>query len=194
MIRDNALAASGLLNPAVGGPPVKPWQPEGVWKEIFMGGKTYVPSVGPAQYRRTVYAYWRRSSAPAFLFDSAQRRVCEVRTRRTNTPLHALTLMNDTTMLEASRVLAEKVASQAAPEQELARLILTRELEAEESAVVLREQKKALDYYRSHLEEAITFTSIGQQPSLSGETASAIAAWMATASLLLNLDEAMTHE
>ncbi|MCH1409363.1 MAG: DUF1553 domain-containing protein, partial [Verrucomicrobiales bacterium] len=194
MIRDNALAASGLLNPSVGGPPVKPWQPEGVWKEIFMGGKTYVPSVGPAQYRRTVYAYWRRSSAPAFLFDSAQRRVCEVRTRRTNTPLHALTLMNDTTMLEASRVLAEKVASQAAPEQELARLILTRELEAEESAVVLREQKKALDYYRSHLEEAITFTSIGQQPSLSGETASAIAAWMATASLLLNLDEAMTHE
>ena len=194
MIRDNALAASGLLNPAVGGPPVKPWQPEGVWKEIFMGGKAYLPSFGPAQYRRTVYAYWRRSSAPTFLFDSAQRRVCEVRTRRTNTPLHALTLMNDTTMLEASRVLAEKVASHETPEQELAMLILTRELESKESAVVLREQKKALDYYRSHPEEAITFTSVGQQPSLSAETAPAIAAWMTTASLLLNLDEAMTHE
>ena len=194
MIRDNALAASGLLNPAVGGPPVKPWQPEGVWKEIFMGGKTYVPSVGPAQYRRTVYAYWRRSSAPTFLFDSAQRRVCEVRTRRTNTPLHALTLMNDTTMLEASRVLAENASRSDAPSKQLARKILSRHLEDREITVVLREQQKALDYYRSHPEEAVSFATIGQQTAPTVESAPAIAAWMTTASLLLNLDEAMTHE
>ncbi|NLT69670.1 MAG: DUF1553 domain-containing protein, partial [Verrucomicrobiaceae bacterium] len=111
MIRDNALRASGLLNPALGGPPVKPWQPEGVWEEIFMGRYTYQPSVGPAQYRRTLYAYWRRSSAPTFLFDSAQRRVCEVRANLTNTPLHALTLLNDTGMLEASRALADAVVA-----------------------------------------------------------------------------------
>jgi len=194
MIRDNALAASGLLNPAVGGPPVKPWQPEGVWEEIFMGGKTYVPSVGPAQYRRTVYAYWRRSSAPTFLFDSAQRRVCEVRTRRTNTPLHALTLMNDTTMLEASRVLAERACQTEEPAQELARQILSRELESHETTVVLREQRKALDHYRSHPDEAVTFATIGQQDPPPAKSAPTIAAWMTTASLLLNLDEAMTHE
>jgi hypothetical protein len=194
MIRDNALAASGLLNPAIGGPPVNPWQPEGVWEEIFMGGKTYTPSVGPAQYRRTIYAYWRRSSAPTFLFDSAQRRVCEVRTRRTNTPLHALTLMNDLTMLEASRVLAESVTQTPEPLQELANQILSRELEDREVAVVVREQQKALDYYRSHPQEALTFATIGQQYPPSEKDAPAIAAWMTIASLLLNLDEAMTHE
>jgi hypothetical protein len=107
MIRDSALQAAGLLNRSLGGPPVHPWQPDGVWREIFMGRFTYRPSVGPAQYRRTLYAFWRRSSAPTFLFDSAQRRVCEVGIRRTNTPLHALTLLNDATMLEAARVLAE---------------------------------------------------------------------------------------
>ncbi|MDF1861082.1 MAG: PSD1 and planctomycete cytochrome C domain-containing protein [Verrucomicrobiales bacterium] len=194
MIRDNALAASGLLNPSIGGPPVNPWQPEGVWEEIFMGGKTYIPSVGPAQYRRTIYAYWRRSSAPTFLFDSAQRRVCEVRTRRTNTPLHALTLMNDTTMLEASRVLAEAVRKEQEPLQSLANQILSRKLDEREIAVVLREQQKALDYYQSHPREALTFSTIGQQDSPPENDAPAIAAWMTVASLLLNLDEAMTHE
>lgn len=194
MIRDNALAASGLLNPMIGGPPVKPWQPEGVWKEIFMGGKTYVPSVGPAQYRRTVYAFWRRSSAPTFLFDGAQRRVCEVSTNRTNTPLHALTLMNDITMLEASRVLARRVAETSAPLETLATRVLSRALEPAEITVVIREQKKALDYYRSHPEEAIRFTTIGQQAAPEPNKAPEIASWMTVASLLLNLDEAMTYE
>ena len=64
MIRDAALQASGLLNPAIGGPPIRPYQPAGVWQEIFMGRFTYEPSVGAAQFRRTVYAFWRRSSAP----------------------------------------------------------------------------------------------------------------------------------
>jgi hypothetical protein len=159
-----------------------------------MGGKTYVPSVGPAQYRRTVYAYWRRSSAPTFLFDSAQRRVCEVSNNRTNTPLHALTLMNDTTMLEASRVLAKRAVETDSPLQDLATRVLSRNLETDEVNVVLREQEKALDYYRSHPLEAIRFTSIGQQPTPDSNKAPEIASWMTVASLLLNLDEAMTHE
>ena len=74
MLRDQALAAAGLLNPALGGPPVRPWHPPGVWEELFMGRFTYEPSAGPAQHRRTLYAFWRRSIAPTFLFDSAQRR------------------------------------------------------------------------------------------------------------------------
>ncbi len=196
MIRDHALAASGLLNPALGGPPVKPWQPEGVWEEIFMGRYTYQPSVGPAQYRRTLYAYWRRSSAPTFLFDSAQRRVCEVRMNRTNTPLHALTLLNDVGMLEASRALAERVAD-GNPEQAMALLsgaILNRTPSDRETAVLLREHHQSLDYYESNPSDAVAFTRVGQQPGLNERNAPKVAAWMTVASLMLNLDEAMTME
>lgn len=196
MIRDHALAASGLLNPALGGPPVKPWQPDGVWEEIFMGRYTYQPSVGPAQYRRSLYAYWRRSSAPTFLFDSAQRRVCEVRTNRTNTPLHALTLLNDTGMLEASRVLAERVSGDD-PDKALTLLgetILNRGLSEQETAVVLREHHQSLDYYESNPADAVAFTRVGQQPPLHDRSAPKVAAWMTVASLMLNLDEAMTME
>jgi hypothetical protein len=197
MIRDNALRASALLNPALGGPPVKPWQPEGVWEEIFMGRYTYQPSVGPAQYRRTLYAYWRRSSSPTFLFDSAQRRVCEVRMNLTNTPLHALTLLNDTGMLEASRVLADTVLTipdaDAALDQ-LALHVLSRQLNAAEKAVLHRERIQSLDYYDSNPDDAILFATVGQQPAPSREKAPAIATWMTLASMMLNLDEAITHE
>ncbi len=115
MLRDAALHASGLLEPALGGPPVRPYQPAGVWEENFMGRFTYEPSEGPAQYRRTLYAFWRRSIAPTFLFDSAQRRSCEVRTPRTNTPLQALTLLNDENYLEASRALATRALKRPDP-------------------------------------------------------------------------------
>jgi hypothetical protein len=196
MIRDHALVAAGLLNPALGGPPVKPWQPEGVWEEIFMGRYTYQPSVGQAQYRRTLYAYWRRSSAPTFLFDSAQRRVCEVRANRTNTPLQALTLLNDVGMLEASRVSAEKVAKED-PDKAIMRLagaILNRKPSDEEAAVLRREHDQSLDYYESNPADAVDFTRVGQQAELNTQNAPAVAAWMTVASLMLNLDEAMTME
>lgn len=196
MIRDHALVASGLLNPALGGPPVKPWQPEGVWEEIFMGRYTYQPSVGPAQYRRTLYAYWRRSSAPTFLFDSAQRRVCEVSMNRTNTPLQALTLLNDVGMLEASRVLAENVAKED-PDKAITRLagaILNRTPSEKEIDVLRREHQQSLDFYESNPADAAAFTRVGQQPVLNEQEAPAVAAWMTVASLMLNLDEAMTME
>jgi hypothetical protein len=200
MIRDSALQNSGLLNPAIGGPPVKPWQPEGVWEEIFMGRYTYQPSVGPSQYRRTLYTYWRRSSSPTFLFDSAQRRVCEVRTNRTNTPLQALTLLNDTGMLEASRALADEVAVTSASADfesgisELGRHILQRDLASDEITVLKRELNKSLDYYSSAPDDAVTFTTVGQQLPLTTEQAPTVAAWMTVASLMLNLDEAITQE
>ncbi len=197
MIRDHALAASGLLNPALGGPPVKPWQPEGVWEEIFMGRFTYQPSVGPAQYRRTLYAYWRRSSAPTFLFDSAQRRVCEVSMNRTNTPLQALTLLNDEGMLEAARVLADSVDSvngETERAQVLAERVLGRRMDERELRVVLGEWEKSRDHYASHPADAVAFTRVGQQPLLDEAKAPAVASWMTVASLMLNLDEAMTME
>ncbi len=203
MIRDNALRVSGLLNPAVGGPPVKPYQPEGVWSEITMGRFDYQPSLGPSQYRRTVYAFWRRSSAPTFLFDSAQRRVCEVGVRRTNTPLHALTLMNDVTMLEASRVLAAAVAGDSADDtqenwrthaQQLAMRILSRQLQSVELDDLHAVWSAALRYYQANIDQAVNYCTVGQQTSPPRELAAHAAAWMTVASLLLNLDEAMTRE
>lgn len=189
MIRDAALQTSGLLNPAIGGPPVKPYQPEGVWEELFMGRYTYVPSAGPAQYRRTLYAYWRRSIAPVFLFDSAQRRVCEVGVRRTNTPLQALTLLNDATMLEASRKLAEIPRI-----PEIGFHVLSRDLTADELAVVTREADRALAYYQAHPAEAREFLKVGQAREVPFADAPALASRMVAASLLLNLDEAITRE
>ena len=198
MLRDAALRASGLLNPALGGPPVRPYQPIGVWKEIFMGRFTYRPSVGAAQYRRTLYAFWRRSSAPTFLFDSAQRRVCEVRTRRTNTPLHALTLMNDLSMLEAARELAANALRTTTDERNrivaLFNPIMGRSPEAREADVLLREYLRALKQYREQPEAAATFVSRGQFRAKPGDDVAGLAAGMLTASLILNLDEAMTRE
>ncbi len=198
MLRDAALCASGLLNPALGGPPVRPYQPIGVWKEIFMGRFTYQPSVGAAQYRRTLYAFWRRSSAPTFLFDSAQRRVCEVRTRRTNTPLHALTLMNDLSMLEAARELAANAIGKTTDERpRLAAIfdpIMGRPPEARESDVLSREYRRALKQYREQPEAAAAFVSRGQFRVKPGDDAAELAAGMLTASLILNLDEAITRE
>ncbi|MCC6511344.1 MAG: PSD1 domain-containing protein, partial [Pirellulaceae bacterium] len=111
MLRDAALRVSGLMTEYIGGPPVRPYQPDGVWEELFMGRFKYEPSEGAAQYRRTLYAFWRRSIAPTFLFDSAQRRSCEVRVGRTNTPLQALTLLNDATYLEAACNLAQQATT-----------------------------------------------------------------------------------
>ncbi|MCA9181589.1 MAG: DUF1553 domain-containing protein, partial [Planctomycetales bacterium] len=224
MIRDNALHVSGLLNPAIGGPPVFPYQPEGVWAEITMGRFDYDPSLGPAQYRRTIYGFWRRSVAPTFLFDSAQRRVCEVGLRRTNTPLHALTLMNDTTMLESCRALADlafdqanthenrdqlgQVAEQAKVRnaftidadtwtgclQSLAHRVLNRRFTRVEVEQLRDIWQSAFVYFQEHATEAADFATIGQQTRPTQQAAPMIASWMTVATAILNLDEAMTRE
>ncbi len=198
MLRDAALADSGLLNPALGGPPVRPYQPEGVWEELFMGRLHYVPSEGPAQYRRTLYAFWRRSIAPTFLFDTAQRRTCEVRTSRTNTPLQALTLLNDVGFLEAARELGAR-AMRGSPDRrrrllDLGRRVLGRTLDADELAVITRQLEQARTYYRTHVSDARAFLKVGQSEAPAALDPSELAAHTVVASLLLNLDEAITHE
>jgi hypothetical protein len=198
MIHDAALQASGLLNPALGGPPVMPYQPAGVWAEMFMGRFRYEPSQGAAQYRRSLYAFWRRSSAPTFLFDSAQRRVCEVKPRRTNTPLQALTLLNDLTILEASRELARTAIQQktAVPDRMdlLARRILSRSLSKREGAVLERELQMAHAHYRKQPEDAFNLLDVGQPPNKNKVPPDELAAYMIIASMVFNLDEAITHE
>jgi hypothetical protein len=198
MLRDAALRTAGLLNPAVGGPPVKPYQPAGVWEEMFMGRFRYEPSEGAAQYRRTLYAFWRRAIAPTFLFDTAQRRVCEVRTSRTNTPLQALTLLNDETFLEASRALATQVLRHPGDMKErlqfLSRRVLSRAATEAEIAVLQRELDRALTHYRARSEDAVKFLDFGQTPPDARVNISELAAHTVVASLMLNLDEAITHE
>ncbi len=194
MLRDAALHYAGLLNPALGGPPVRPYQPEGVWEELFMGRFQYEPSEGAAQYRRTLYAFWRRSIAPTFLFDSAQRRMCEVRQSRTNTPMHALTLLNDQTYLEASRVLAEQALSRPSGERiaHLFERVLTRKPAAKELAVLRREFERATALYARQPREAAKLVRVGQ--GTVDKPSAELSGLMVVASMILNLDEAMTHE
>lgn len=198
MIRDAALQTSGLLNPALGGPPVMPYQPPGVWTEMFMGRFRYEPSQGAAQYRRSLYAFWRRSSAPTFLFDSAQRRVCEVEPRRTNTPLQALTLLNDQSMLESSRELARTAIQQKSTIKErldfIAQHILSRTLKQQELEVLKQEQQQSFTFYLRNQEEALKLISSGQPPVINKVSPDELAAYMVVASMVFNLDEAITHE
>jgi hypothetical protein len=116
MLRDQALAVSGLLVPRMGGPSVQPYQPPGVWEEATFGRKSYRQDSGDKLYRRSLYTFWRRIIAPTNFFDNASRQVCVVNPSRTNTPLHALTTMNDITFIEAGRHLAERVLQEEAGE------------------------------------------------------------------------------
>ena len=162
-----------------------------------MGRFKYEASEGPAQYRRTLYAFWRRSIAPTFLFDSAQRRSCEVRTGRTNTPLQALTLQNDTTYLEASQAIAADLLREdkdAARIQSLFRRVLSREAGDQEAALLGRTLKKAREHYRAQPAAAAQFLRVGQRTHATDGDRSELAAWTVVASVVLNLDEAITRE
>jgi hypothetical protein len=109
MLRDQALAISGLLSPKVGGPAVKPYQPEGIWEEATFGKVKYTPDTGDALYRRSLYTFWRRIVGPSMFFDTAPRQFCVVKAVRTNTPLQALVTMNETTYVEAARAMAQRL-------------------------------------------------------------------------------------
>ena len=198
MLRDTALANSGLLNSALGGPPVRPYQPDGVWEEIFMGRFKYEPSEGAAQYRRTLYAFWRRSIAPTFLFDSAQRRVCEVRTSRTNTPLQALTLLNDRTVIEASQTLAARaLVTSSATDDRLRKIfhrVLSRDPQPHDLAVLQRELTHALDRYRANPTDAAKYLANTSAAACEPKQQAELAAYAVVATLIQNLDEAITHE
>lgn len=199
MLRDAALKSSGLLNPAFGGPPVRPYQPDGVWEEMFMGRFKYEPSEGAAQHRRTLYAFWRRAIAPTFLFDSAQRRVCEVRPSRTNTPLQALTLLNDANYLAASRTLAghalQAGADPATRLTDITRRVISRPPTSRETAILERELGRALTHYRTHPADARKFLSqTNFQRTEQTQSDAELAAYTLVASLILNLDEALNHE
>ena len=187
MIRDQALAVSGLLVEQLGGPSVKPYQPAGLWKEL--SGQDYVQDKGDKLYRRSLYTFWKRSSPPPSLmnFDAAGREACVVRESRTNTPLQALDLMNDVTYLEASRKLAERVMKErrASPEEriELAfRLATARRPTSREMSLLREALSSYLDDYRSDPEAARKYLSQGESPRDEELDVSELAAYSTLAS------------
>jgi hypothetical protein len=195
-IRDLGLAASGLLSPAIHGPSVFPAQPEGIWNMPYNEDQ-WVESQGPDRYRRSLYTFIRRTSPyPMHLtFDATSREYCTVRRVRTNTPLQALTLLNDRASMEAARALAARVGAvpDAAGRATLAfRLVLSREPSAAERARLLAYVAgERAAFARQPTAAAQVATGQGRAGGTPPATADA-AAWTLAANVLLNLDEAVT--
>ena len=199
MIRDQALAASGLLAPRLGGPPVKPYQPEGVWEEATFGNKRYRQDHGEALYRRSVYTFWRRIAGPTGFFDSANRQVCVVKPSRTNTPLHALTTLNDTTYVEAARALARRALRSAGPSDaeridRAFRLVLARAPADDERRVLLGALERSRREFAADPAAAGRLLAVGESPRDPALDPIEHAALAAVGSVILNLDEALTKE
>ena len=200
MIRDQALAASGLLVEKIGGPSVKPYQPPGLWQELA-GGSGYQRDKGDGLYRRSLYTYWKRTVAPPFMvnFDSPNRETCTVRETRTNTPLQALNLMNDVTFLEAARKLAERMMTEGGKDpreriQLAYELVLARPPKPEETRVVLDTLAGFQSRYRQDRDSAKEFVAQGDSPLNKKLDARELAAYTTVASLILNLDETVTKQ
>jgi hypothetical protein len=199
MIRDQALAASGLLVGTVGGAPVRPYQPAGIWEEATFGTKRYQQDHGDALYRRSVYTFWRRIVGPTLFFDTAGRSVCTVKQGRTNTPLNALATFNDITYIEAARVLAERVltspaADDAARLDDLYRRVLARVPTAEERPILLRALTRLRQQFATDPEAAKKLLAVGESKRNDKLDTKEAAAWAALCSLVLNLDETLTKE
>jgi hypothetical protein len=199
-IRDQALAASGLLVEQLGGPSVKPYQPAGLWNELT-GGEDYEPGAGADLYRRSLYTFWKRTIAPPTMltFDAAGRETCVVRETRTNTPLQALALLNDVTFVEASRHLAARMIDEggASPKDRLTygfRLVLARAPETRELSILASGLSEHLDRFRNDPKAAEALLNVGDSPARPSMDPAELAAYSAVASMLLNLDEAITNE
>lgn len=199
MIRDQALAASGLLVEQLGGPSVRPYQPPGLWQDL--NGQTYKPDFGRGLYRRSLYTFWKRTVAPPAMvaFDASTRETCTVRETRTNTPLQALNLLNDVTYIEASRKLAERVLEMPAssPSQRIARafrLALSRPPSDAEARILRAGYGRRISAFRADPDSARKLLAVGQSPRNERLDAAELAAYTTTASLIFNLAETVTKE
>jgi hypothetical protein len=200
MLRDQALAVSGLLNQGTGGPPVNTYQPAGVWEEATFGNKKYQQDTGTKLYRRSLYIFWRRIIAPTLFFDNASRQYCTVKMARTNTPLHALLTLNETTWVEAARALAQNLMANEQLEGDTQRIqhafirILARRPTAAELHVVSAGLNRSRAEYGADRKAAIDLLSVGESPRCEGLDPSEHAAWTSACLTLLNLDEALSRE
>jgi hypothetical protein len=198
MIRDQALSLGGLLVDEIGGPPVYPYQPEGLWAQV---DERYVPSKGEDLYRRSIYTYLRRTLGPPGMltFDHATREVSNVRFQLTNTPLQALTLMNNVTYVEASRGLAERMIKEggSTPEQRLAfayRLATSQSPNSEAQTALVDNFNQQLDHYKADRQAALELVSMGESKRDEALDVTELASYTIMASLILNLDKTISKE
>jgi mono/diheme cytochrome c family protein len=201
MLRDSALAVSGLLVEKVGGPSVKPYQPADLWEEVAMpesNTRTYVADHGEGLYRRSVYTFWKRGSMPPSMeaFDAVSRENVCPRRARTDTPLQAFVTMNDPQWVEAARQLAQRTlhaeASTDGRLKLMARTALGRTLDPREEAVFQRSMDEFRAYFGPHPEAAREILAVGESPVDATLAPGELAEWTMVASQFLNLDEFLT--
>lgn len=202
MLRDMALATSGSLVRKIGGPSVKPYQPEGVWEAVAMpesNTKRYEADKGEGLYRRSLYTFWKRAAPPASMeiFNATAREVSCLRRERTNTPLQALVTLNDPQFIEASRLLAENALKSASGDPDktidaLTQRILCRSFRPEEVAIVKATQQDLLKHYQNAAEEAKKLITVGASQPAPNQDAAGLASWTMVANQILNLDEALS--
>ena len=200
-LRDQALAVSGLLAPKIGGPPVMPYQPAGLWDEVSAKGYKYIVGKGDDLYRRSLYTFWRRTVPPPSMmnFDNSAREACSVGSTRTNTPLQALNLMNDPQYVEAARGLAERMIKQGGDsvEDRIAfghRVVLARSPEPKVLDILTTGFEDYLDTFRSNPEKADKLIAIGASKADDQMDNAYLAAMTTVSNILLNLDQTLTKD
>jgi len=198
-VRDQALAASGLLVRELGGRSARTYQPAGLWAEI--ASAAYHQDHGRNLYRRSLYTFWKRTVPPPLMstFDAPSREACILQRSRTNTPLQALALMNEVTFVEAARKLAERAMRETGDDQnaQLARIFLLitgRRPRPEESAILHRHFARQLSRFTADRQAAVAMLSAGESPRDETLAVAPLAALTATANLIMNLDEVVMRE
>ncbi|MDZ4701029.1 MAG: DUF1553 domain-containing protein [Rhodothermales bacterium] len=196
MLRDNALAASGLLVNRVGGPPVKPYQPAGIWEE--KSGAKYVQDTGESLYRRSLYTFWKRTSPPPAMttFDAPERNSCLVQRQRTSTPMQALVLLNDPQFVEAARKVGERMWTEAGADRAtqivIAFRLLTGEMPSDaERAVLETIYQEQYDEYAGRPDAARQLLAIGESSRETSIDPASLAAATMVASAIMNYDAAV---
>jgi len=200
-VRDNALAASGLLVPKVGGPGVKPYQPAGLWNEVSLNGNLrFVQDSGEKLYRRSMYTYWKRSSpAPSMtIFDAPTREKCSLKRSRTNTPLQALVTMNDPQFVEAARALAQAGLQSGGSTVEQQIVFIFRRAAGVRpttgvQAILVEAFHEELERFKTDADIANSFLAVGESKRDETLDSATHAAMTVVTSMILNLDETLTR-
>ncbi len=201
MIRDMVLASSGLLIPKIGGPSVKPYQPEGLWAAATSGRgllKEYIQDRGNKLYRRGIYTFIKRTVPPPVMltFDASSRDQCEVRRLTTSTPLQALIMLNDPTVLEAARVLSENLNETQLTDEEKVimafKRIVCRNPKEDELELLHNYFEEQLAHFNENPDLASEFTDVGDYPVREGRNEVRVAALMQVIHTIYNLEETIT--
>ncbi|MFO0013956.1 MAG: PSD1 and planctomycete cytochrome C domain-containing protein [Planctomycetota bacterium] len=201
LLRDWALSAAALIDRRVGGAPVYPYQPDGIWESLAITKErdfTYPNSQGADLYRRSLYTFWRRTVGPANMFDTSNRQACRVRQSQTSTPLHALTTLNDPTWVEAARELAQRCLEDSPDIEHQLRTaftrVMAREPSTDELSLLFRAYQKHRAIYESDRDAANRLLGVGAKARNSQLDSVAHAAMTNVCLTMLNLDEALTRE